>query len=259
MSTGVDDLVGETRLTEKNLGGLPVRAVEDIPSTINLLIYGESGVGKTLLSGSAQAVPEMSPVLFVDIEGGTLTLRNHYADVDVVRVQNFKDMATVHDELASGETVYKTVVLDSLTEIQKFSMYGVMTELLKKEPDRDPDIPGMREWGKNIEQMRRFVRAFRDLPLNVIFTALAQSDKNPRSGITQWKPQLSGKLASEVAAFMDIVVFMYVREVEEEHRRFLLSAQTENHIAKDRTGRLPQIIEEPKMKMLYDLLTTDEE
>lgn len=258
MASSVDSLVGETRLTEKNLGGLPVRSVEDIPSNINLLVYGESGVGKTLLSGSAQAVAAMSPVLFVDIEGGTLTLRNHYADVDVIRVTNFKDMATVHDELATGKSVYKTVVLDSLTEIQKFSMYGVMTELLKKEPDRDPDVPGMREWGKNIEQMRRFVRAFRDLPMNVIFTALAQSDKNPRTGITQWKPQLSGKLASEVAAFMDVVLFMYVREVDEEHKRFLLSAQTENHIAKDRTGRLPQVIEEPKMEQLHEMLTQEE-
>lgn len=256
-SAQVDSLVGEERLTAKNLGGLPVRPVADIPPYINLLVYGESGVGKTLLAGSAQAVPEMAPVLFVDIEGGTLTLRNHYPEVDVVRVTNFSDMSDVHKELARGDSPYNTIVLDSLTEIQKFSMYGIMTELMKKEDDkeRDPDVPGMREWGKNIEQMRRFVRAFRDLPMNVIFTSLAQQDKNPKTGISQWKPQLSGKLSSEVAAFMDIVLYMYILEVEEEQRRFLLAAQTENHIAKDRTGRLPQVIEEPKMHALHQLLT----
>lgn len=195
----------------------------------------------------------MAPVLFVDMEGGTLSLRAEYPDVDVVRVQNFRELGKVHDALRKGEGGYNTVVLDSLTEIQKFSMYGIMQELLNKEPDRDPDVPGMREWGKNIEQIRRLVRAFRDLPMNVVFTALAMSDKDPRTGLSKTKPQLSGKLSSEVAGFMDIVVYMYMKQVDGENQRLLLTAATDTQVAKDRTGRLPAVIENPTMNTLHQL------
>ena len=168
-------------LSENSLGGLKVEKVGEAPSLVNMLIYGEPGVGKTILAGSASEIEAMGPVLFIDIEGGTMSLRNKFPDVDVVRVSSWADMLMVYNDLQSSDK-YRTVVLDSLTEIQKFSMYHIMKDLLESDPDRDPDVPGLREWGKNSEQVRRFVRAFRDLPVNTIFTALAATDKDPKTG-----------------------------------------------------------------------------
>jgi phage nucleotide-binding protein len=224
----------------------------------NMIIYGESGVGKTWLAGSAAVVEEMSPVLIIDIEGGTLTLRNTFPQVERVRVKSYEDMAQVYQELATGTTKYKTVVLDSLTEIQKFSMYTIMRDVLEKDEDRDPDVPGMREWGKNIEQIRRLVRLFRDLPMNVIFTALAVIDKNPKSGLLMARPSLSGKLSHEVAGFVDIVGYYYMKEVEGELARLLLTTKTETEVAKDRTGRLDNVIVNPTMQILHDMAFKNE-
>lgn len=235
-----------------SIAGLPIRKVTDIPPYFNMLVYGESGVGKSWLSGSCDAVPEMRRVLFVDIEGGTLTLRNTFPNVEVVRVRTWQEMQGVYDELHAGQHDYTTVVIDSLTETQKLSMEKIMRKLVEEYEERDADIPGIREWNINIEQTRKFVRAFRDLPMNTIFTALVKTDKNNRTGAIKRKPSLSGKVADEVAGFLDIVTYLYTKEVEGEYKRILLSGATEDTVAKDRTGLLPMLIESPTMVQIWN-------
>lgn len=204
-----------------------------------------------MLAGSADEVPEMRPVLIIDIEGGLLSLGNRFPDVESVRVKTWDDMQKVYDDLYRGNHGYNTVVLDSLTEIQKFSMSTIMEFVVKKDPERDPDIPSMREWGKNIEQIRRLVRAFRDLPMHTIFTALAKSDKDGKTGAVKTKPSLSGKLADEVAGFVDIVGYQYTKVMDNELRRYLLTTATDRFVAKDRSDNLPATLEDPTMMKIF--------
>ena len=243
--------VKEEVLTQATLGGLKVQTATELTTYINMLVYGNPGAGKTVFSGSADAVPELRPVLFIDVEGGTLSLRDRYPDVDVVRVESWNDMQSVYDELYVMEHGYRTVVLDSLTEIQKFSMFNIMQQVLRENPDRDPEVPSIREWGKNIEQIRRLVRAFRDLPMNTVLTALAVSDKDSDSGRIITRPSLSGKLAMEVSGFVDIVGYQYTKVVEGEVLRLMMTQGTDRQIAKDRSDTLPAIIENPDMQVLY--------
>jgi phage nucleotide-binding protein len=244
-------------LTERTLGGLQLRTVAESIDFINLLVYGDPGVGKTVLAGSAAELAELSPVLFIDVEGGTFSIRERYPEIDVVRVKTWLEFQKLYDELYR-DMKYRTIVLDSLTEIQKFSMYIIMLDLIKSDTSRDPDVPGMREWGKNTEQIRRLVRAFRDLPCNTIFTALARTTRDPKSGLDKTRPGLSGQLSGEVAGFVDIVAYMYVKTVPPDGlKRLLLTTATDTQVAKDRSDRLPAVVEEPSMKVLYDFMFHD--
>jgi hypothetical protein len=154
---------------------------------------------------------------------------------------------------------FKTVIIDSLTEIQKFSMNDIMRQVVAEDSDRDPDMPSMREYGKNLEQTRRLVRAFRDLPLHTIFTALEDYDKDDVSKKNNFMPLLTGKAQKEVPAFFDIVLHMRVYpdpENEGGHLRLLQSQTTDKVRAKDRTGRLPSVLgqmETPTMQHIWNL------
>jgi hypothetical protein len=246
------------RQVNEAIAGLPVSRVAEQQQYFNMLIYGNSGAGKTRLAGSSSAVPELRRILFIDVEGGTLTLRNTpYNEVEVVRVKSWQEMELVYDELYANPTQFNTVIVDSLTEIQKMSMDRVMRRLVEENDERDADVPGMREWNINIEQTRKFVRKFRDLPVNTIFTALETTEKDMRKGSLKRKPSLSGKVKDEVAAFLDIVVYLYIKEVGDENKRILLTGQTEDTVAKDRSNQLPMIIEDPTMASIYGYLTKE--
>lgn len=240
-------------LTPSTLGGLKIEKVSQRRPHFNLMVYGGPGTGKTYLCGTSYDVSEMQRVLFIDIEGGTFTLRKDFPHVETVRVESWRQMQDVYNALMAGGHGFNTVILDSLTEIQKFNMDEIMKKLIESNDDRDMDVPSLREWGKNLEQIRRFVRAFRDLPMNVIFTALLRQDKD-RMGRPINLPSLSGKMAAEVAAFLDIVLFYSLKEVEGEQVRVLQSAATESTVAKDRSGLLPPVLVNPSMNDLYDII-----
>lgn len=244
-----DDTSSGTDLGD--IAGIPIGTVGTTKRYINSLIYAESGTGKTVLCGSAHVVPEMAPVLLIDIEGGTLSLEDFYPDVHVVRVESWSQLQKVYDKLYSGESGYHTVVVDSLTEAQKFSMQEIMRKSRKEDPTIDPDVPRMRDWGKNIEQIRRFVRGMRDLPMNVIFTALAAQDKDDSTGKLQVRPSFNGKVGGEIPAFMDTVFYMYIKEFNGQQQRLLLTKKTDRYLAKDRSNKLPPIIEDPTMETIY--------
>lgn len=246
--------------TQNNIAGFPIVSVGKMEKFVNILIYGEPGTGKTVLAGSASVVEAMSPVLLLDIEGGTMSLADTYSNVDVIRITHWLDLQKIYNKLYAGDHGYKTVILDSLTEAQKLSMGDIMKRAVKEDPDLDPDVPTMRAWGKNIEQMRKFTRALRDLPCNVIFTALVDSDKDNR-GKTVSRPSFQGKLKGEVPGFMDIVAYYYVRQVGDNLRRMLLTQQTDTTIAKDRSNKLAKLIEDPTMETIYQAIigTKDKE
>lgn len=230
--------------------------VGEVPPLINMMVYGDPGVGKTVLAGSASMVEQLSPVLFIDVEGGTLSLRERYPDVKVARVKSFNDFGRLYEDLRKGDHGFKTVVLDSITEIQKFGMLEVMKRMLEdpKNEDRDPDLPGIGEWGKNTEQMRRLIRAMRDLPVNTLFIGLAVTDIDKKQNRLT-RPSLSGKLSNEVAGFLDIVTFMYKKtDPEGNVKRMLLTSGTDEFIAKDRTDRLPPMLEDPDMSTIHSIL-----
>jgi hypothetical protein len=250
--------VATETLTYKTLAGLQVTPAQERSPYLNFLVYGESGVGKTTLAGSADAVPSMRPVIVIDIEGGTESLRDSFPDVEVVRVRTWNQMQDVYNVLYTGDHPYKTVILDSLTEIQKFNMDQIMIDLITKKPEVDPDVPGMREWGKNLEQVRRMVRGFRDLDMHTIFTALEKDDKDDVTGARKVYPMLSGQLAKQVAAFMDVVGYYYVKQFgigdKAEYKRLLLTRATQKYTAKDRSGKLEHVIESPTMSMLFEMM-----
>ncbi len=215
---------------------------------IKLLVYGGYGSGKTLLASTSAAVPNMRDVLFINCEAGDLTIlteenvlsADDKAHIDTVRVTSYKTLARVHEFLKvhcmyrdqpfeQGEPKlkeleaklfpqadpkaparrYQTVVIDSVTEAETFSMYALLAISDATRLDEETQAPEWAEYKKNNAQLMRLSRAMRDLPMNLIMTAAASYVQNEAKQFI-YQPALTGKLAKQIQGFMDVVGFMHV-------------------------------------------------
>ena len=224
---------------------------EELDKHVKMLLYGASGVGKTVFGSTA---PD---VLFLDAEAGMLSVREK--NLDRIKVIDFADVYKAFDFLKLGEHKYKTVVIDSLTEIQRKSMDSIL-----KKTNRDK--PQIQDWGSNIEQIRKMVRYFRDLPMNVIVIGLDQQiEQDDMTGTTKRAPALQGRsLPQEVMGYYDIVGYMFAQERvkqdnsgEKEIVRAIRVQPSQNVYAKDRSGKLPIYIQ-PNFVDMFNTIFPEE-
>lgn len=220
-----------------------ISSVHEAQRWLKLFVYANYGVGKTRLAGSSALVPQMQDVLMVDAEAGDLTIATDEGieisgedtRIDRVRCPDFKTFARLQEFLKvhcmfrdtkndaklkeleaklrsdfnpdEPPRRYKTVIIDSLTEIETFSMYGLLGITDRTALDEETASAEWGEFKRNNTQILRAVRAFRDLPINLIVTSAAAYVQNDAKKMI-WQPALTGKLAKQVQGFMDVVGFM---------------------------------------------------
>lgn len=226
--------------------------------TIKMLVYGDPGVGKTVFSCSGDKT------IFVDVEGGSLSVQSRIKSKNVVK-KKFETFDEIEDFIRTlhekGGGKANTLVIDSVTELQKKLMdYIVESHPEVKRPYGDGLTVG--DWGYNTERMRRFIRMARDLDMNVILTALAMDEKNEVTGAVKTMPKMSSKLAADVCGYVDIVGYLYVDNVETddgvEPMRRMLVQPVGAYYAKDRSGMLGTVIDNPTFPEVYNMIFGEE-
>ena len=205
-------------------------------ANIRMIAYGDSGVGKTVF---ATGFPK---TFVIASEDGLLSAAGR--DVDYVKLDSWSEMESIYLYLLKDESrkKYQTVVIDSLTDLQQRCLTFVLES-------NGRTLPEQRDWGQMLEVMRRFLRQMVDLPYNVIFVCLAGTERDELTGIVRERPAISGRLAVEAPAYVDIVMHMTVEQTrkggEVEVNRFGIFQPDARSVAKDRSGRLPTVMKEP--------------
>jgi len=163
-----------------------------------VVAYGSPGTGKTTFGATFPSV------LVLSAESGLLSVRDR--KIDVWEITQWEDLEEAFAYLKHDkEHAYKSVVIDSLTEVQK----KLNEYIIRKFPTVKrgyQDLTSESDWGYNIDRMRKLCRAFRDLPMNVLFIALSQEVELDGEPIV--RPALNGKtLPDELCGWVDAVIY----------------------------------------------------
>lgn len=247
-----------------DLSNLPgnIVSLQDEDDYVNLLVYADSGVGKTVFGCSDDDVLVIAPE-----DNGTLSAKRFGSTAMKWKVSSWKDIVAAYDWLYQQETIpFNWVFLDSLTEMQDMAMRDVMEEAMKLNPARDPDVPQLQDWQPYFRKFERMVKAFNSLPVNCIYSALQQDEEN-EDGERVVLPMIQGKgtqFAKKTASWMTSFGQMRVARkkagVEEdgtqkwEEYRVIQWRASKTVMAKDRTRCLEPRTANLSLKDVRELL-----
>lgn len=235
--------------------------------SLSVLVHGSAGAGKTTF-----AVTGPKPLLLLDVEKAARFIRAKKVkwnpmteappiadgswEICVVPVDDWKKAEKAYEWLKSRQHPFKSVVIDSISELQSKAQ---------------EDIKGrqqfqMQDWGKLLNRISFFVRDLRDLAgddENIVESVVVTAMSKDYDGIV--KPYLQGQISAQIPYWLDITGYLYVEQVadpttgELTEVRNLLIGNHPNYEAKSRVPGLPPVIGSPNVtEMLKQCFPDDE-
>lgn len=218
---------------------------------VKCLIYGDSGMGKTVMCATAPA-----PVL-LSAESGELSLapaniQRLYGvntpgitySIPIIIIKTVQDLEDALQFLIGPQgNQFQTVYIDSLTEIAEVVLNNAKRQV------KDP----RQAYGELIEKMQTVIRKYRDLPgKNVVMTAKMEPAKDELTGVVKYGPAMPGsKLGPQLPYYFDEVFRLAVNKTPQgESYRYLQTQPDIQYQAKDRSGALA-VMEPPHLTSLF--------
>lgn len=192
-----------------------------IPTTVKMMIYGQSGMGKTTLALSAPRP------LLLDFDGGVKRVNMaHLDDVDIVQVSQWQDVQQVVQEDLSA---YQTIVVDTIGKMMDFI-------ITYKCGTRQPQI---HDWGGINAEFAWMARTLSQLDKNVVF--VAHRDTRKEGDDTVFVPSLREKSYNSIVTELDLLGYMEMRSENGVQRRTLTFDPTSRNDGKN-TCNLPGLM-----------------
>lgn len=186
---------------------------------IKALIYGAAGSGKTVFGGTAK------DAIFASAEGGLLSIADKAPNY--VNIKSLGDLKEFYAYMATKPHNFKTVIIDSITEINE-----IIKADIERKTGRNMQL---QDWGVLAKEIAKILRMFRDLPLNVIFISQEVKEDAAEGELGKILPSLNGKAATNIAYFMDIVGYIFV---DKNGDRKIITGSNQRLLTKDRSNKI---------------------
>jgi hypothetical protein len=233
---------------------------------LKLVVHGEWGSGKSWLADTAPG-----PRLILDAEGGVDftpsrkvkwdLARSNTAppelgpdDSAVVTVTDMDIVVKVHQWLTQSAHPFRSIVVDSLTEMQMRLKDRIKT-------------PGQQmkqnDWGELGDRTLALIRMFRDYtlgihPVDVVVIVCGSAEKGESNPVI--RPMLQGSAAEKIMGYTDVGAYLSIQQDGDGTvERRALFAQLDGVAAKDRTGRLGVTMDGPTIPAMLNLIYGPEE
>lgn len=199
---------------------------------IKMLVYGQSGVGKTSLAKTAE-----KPIILA-IERGLLTLSDF--DLPYIDINNKEELTEAYNYLKDNND-FETIFIDSLSR---------MAELLMQE-EKPKNKDARQAYMIVEEQINRIIEAFLSINKNVVFIAKLKKQEDELSNTT-FMPALPGeKMTQKLPYFFDEVFALRILSDDKGLYRVIQTGGDGRWIAKDSSTKL-ELWEEPNLTKIFN-------
>lgn len=185
------------------------RASEYQPN-LSMVIYGRPKTGKTRFCASAPNV------LIIDCdEKGTDSTRDDL-DPEAIRITTWSEVNDIYWYLASGEHSYDSVAIDTVSGLATICMNFILGDEVARDASRDPDQPSQRIYQKQTQLMKTQITNFRNLDMNVIFTAhtrTRETGEGEDEVVVMTGPNLGPATQSHLLGAVGLIGYLMKREV----------------------------------------------
>jgi len=239
-----------------------IEVLDEKHTSLKCMIYGDSGVGKTVaaMSIAQQVTPPTKSIIFIDSAEGWVSLDNHKNlkvrtnYIPWTKIENLEALEAL--AIAIGEGIHPwstvgTIVLDESSSLANDDLDRVVFDRSKSTTGKDPDTPMQPDYNTTTNRVRKF---YGDLikvsELNVILTAHLRSDKDnmQREKIS---PSFLPKLSAHLRGMLHLVAYMTAEQMKGEagdkYIRQFQCHPTSRIVAKTRIGGIPPVTDSKQL------------
>ncbi len=215
------------------------------------LIYGESGVGKTILAFKiAQAItPKDKSIAYIDTVEGWVSALNHKDEHLLNRCKRFKyqglsQIAALVEAIDTGVEPFNNIgclIVDEASTVSRLDLDVALKARARTTQDKDVDSPTWPDMNINTHRMRLNMLDLLAQDFHVILTAHIREDQDKRTGKTYTRPDFMPQISKSIREMVHLVGHMTgnisaTEEGEVKYDRSIQVYPTDHIVAKTRVG-----------------------